>query len=285
MKAKKNKKTAAKKTKAKKPATPPKKTKPVAKPASEDKVAKMAPKSNAAKVIADAKKAAPPKENEDEIMDRSALKAIVSQLKEMGSDIKALKSDTDEILQKKVNEALHAMPKEDVLKKLESIVPDKLVTILKRDCLGIFIDLSDISCVRCKDNVTCAREFLKNLKGGLADVTKALPDAVVEKEPEKAKLSPATRYEAKRLVFIRDVPNPNPVGDPMHDMLQAVLDESPDTMGELREIVERDFEIESDADFMKFVTSMRDPKEGIIKLDVDLSEKNKAELRAAGIDI
>jgi hypothetical protein len=229
---------------------------------------------------------AAPTKKPEETVDRIALKVIVSQLKEMGSDIKVFKSDTDEQLQKKVNEQLQKMPKDDVLKKLESVVPDKLVTVLKRDCVGIFIDLSDVSCVRCKDSGKCASLFLSNLKGGFNDIQKALPEQkVVEKVVEKVKLKAVSRYEEDRLVFVRDVKNPNPEGDTYHDTLQAVLDEEPGTLAELREIVERDFDVDSDADFMKFVTTMRDPAEGVIKLDVDLSEKNKAELRAAGVEV
>lgn len=265
----------------------PKKTTKKSKPAK-----KTAPKKTAKKPKAKpAKKAAPPpapkQEKEVETMDRPALKVIVSQLQEMGSDIKVFKSDTDEALQKKVNEALKALPPPSVMQKLESIVPEKLITVLKKDCIGIFIDLSDISCVRCKDVGTCARQFLSNVKGEFGDIAKALPEAKTEEKPkaEKTKIKAVTRYEEGRLVFVRDVKNPNPEGDPYHDTLQAVLDEQPETLGELRAIVERDFDIESDGDFMKFVTSMRDPAEGVIKLDVDLSEKNKAELRKAGVEI
>lgn len=226
-------------------------------------------------------------EKKEETMDRAALKAIASQLKEMGSDIKVFKSDTDEGLQKKVNEQLQKIPTPEILKKLETVSPDKLVTVLKRDCVGIFIDLSDVSCIRCKDSGKCASEFLKNVKGGFTVLDKAVPEAKNdEKKPaEKVKLKPASRYEEDRLVFVRDVKNPNPVGDDYHDTLQAVLDEEPSTLGELREIVERDFDFDSDSDFMKFVTGLRDPAEGIIKLDVDLTEKNKAELRKAGIEV
>lgn len=226
-------------------------------------------------------------EKKEETMDRAALKAIVSQLKEMGSDIKVLKSDTDEGLQKKVNEQLHKIPTGEILKKLETVSPEKLVQVLKRDCLGIFIDLSDISCIRCKDAGKCAATFLSNVKGGMSVLAPAIPEAKNDekKSTEKVKLKPVSRYEEDRLVFVRDVENPNPVGDPYHDTLQAVLDEQPDTLGELRAIVERDFDIESDGDFMKFVANMRDPVEGIIKLDVDLSEKNKVELRKAGVEI
>lgn len=225
-----------------------------------------------------------------ETMDRSALKVIASQLKEMGSDIKVFKSDTDEQLQKKINEQLRAVPKPEILKKLDDVVPEKLVSVLKNDCIGIFIDLSDVSCVRCKDAAKCASQFLQNVKGGFEHITKALPDKTDKPDEKKAasekvKLTPVTRYEEDRLVFVRDVKNPNPKGDPYHDTLQAVLDEEPSTLGELREIVERDFDIESDGDFMKFVTAMRDSTEGVIKLDVDLSEKNKAELRKAGVEI
>lgn len=225
-------------------------------------------------------------DKKEETMDRSALKVVVSQLNNMGADVKVFKSDTDEVLQKKVNEALQKLPPTAVLEKLESIVPDKLVNILKRDCIGLFIDLSDVSCVRCKDSQACVTAFLKNVKGDLADVQKALagPNGE-EKKVKKTKLAPVTRYEADRLVFVRDVKNPNPKGDDYHDTFQRVLDGQPDNLEELRAIVEKDFDVESDGDFMKFVTAMRDPAEGIIKLDVDLSEKNKTELRNAGVEI
>lgn len=242
------------------------------------------PKAIAKKTTSKPKKPAakPP----EETMDRTSLKSIVSQLKDMGSDIKALKSDTDELLQKKVNEALQKLPAPDLLKKLETIVPEKLVSVLKRDCIGLFIDLTDVSCVRCPDAGLCARTFINNLKGGLKGIDPALPSTeVVEKKVAKVAITPVSRYEAKRLVFVRDQPNPNPKGDPYHDTFQAVLDEQPESLSDLREIVERDFEIENDGDFMKFVTTMRDPKEGIIKLDVDLSEKNKKDLREAGIEV
>lgn len=223
----------------------------------------------------------------EETMDRSALKAVVSQLKDMGSDIKVFKSDTDEGLQKKVNEALQKLPAPDMLKKLESIVPDKLVSVLKRDCIGLFIDLSDVSCVRCPDNGACAKQFIQNLKTGLKTIAidKAVAEPAVEKKAAKAKIAPVTRYEADRLVFVRDVKNPNPKGDPYHDTIQRVLNDQPETLRALREIAANDFEIESDSDFMKFVTALRDPKEGVIKLDVDLSEDNKTALRKAGYDV
>jgi hypothetical protein len=221
----------------------------------------------------------------EETMDRKALKAVVSQLKDMGTDIKVFKSDTDEALQKKINEALQKLPPPNVMKKLESIVPEKLVTILKRDCIGLFIDLSDVSCVRCKDSQTCITTFLKNVKDGARDLDKAMPDPEPEKVEAKVKITPVTKYKPGRLVFVRDVKNPNPKGDDYHNTLQNVLDNQPETLQELRAIVEEDFDIDSDGQFMKFVTSMRDPKEGIIKLDVDLSEKNKTELRNAGYDL
>ncbi len=243
------------------------------------------------KKMAAAKKLPPqpeakPVKKEKETMERTALKVIAAQLKEMGSGIKVLKSDTDEQLQSKVNEHLKEMPKDEILKKLESVVPEKMVSVLKNGCIGVFIDLSDVSCVKCKDVMKCASMFLTNVKGGFKNITQALPDTtVVEKVVEKAKIKAVSRYEADRLVFVRDVKNPNPADDEYHDTLQAILDEAPSTLSELRDIVEREFDFDSDADFMKFVTSMRDPDEGVIKLDVDLSEKNKAELRKAGVEI
>lgn len=222
----------------------------------------------------------------EETMDRKALKSVVTQLKGMGVDIKTLKSDTDDALQRKVNEALQKLPSPEVMKKLDSISPDKLVTVMKQSCLGVFVDLSDVSCVRCKDNQACVTAFLKNVKGEFADFDKVVAETKVEeKKPVKETVTPVSRYEPKRAVFVRDVKNPNPKGDPYHDAIQRVLDDQPETLAELRAIIEEDFDIDSDGDFMKFVTALRDPKEGVVKLDVDLSEENKAALRKAGYDV
>jgi len=253
----------------------PKKSKKKSKPKQSKK-----PKTGKKAIKPSANKKAKPTE---EIMDRVALKVIVSQLKESGSDIKVLKSDSDAVLQKKVNAELQKLPAADVIKKLESIDPDKLVTVLKRDCFGIFIDLADVSCVRCTTSGSCADQFIKHLKSGMTVVHGAEADKVEEKKPENAKLTPVTRYQADRLVFVRDVKNSG--DDNYYDTLQAVLDEQPGTMEELREIVGRDFIFDNDSDFMKFVTNMRDPVDGLIKLDVDLSEANKEQLRAAGVEI
>jgi hypothetical protein len=229
----------------------------------------------------------------EETMDRKALKVIVAQLKDAGEDIRVLKSDTDAALQKKVNEALQKLPTPEMLKKLESVSPEQLVSVLKKDCLGIFIDLGDVSCVRCKDVTACARDFIQSLKGGMKVVDKVLVDVegdakkkgdAVAVKNAKVKRAPVTRYEPGRLVFVRDVPNPNK-GDDYEETVQAVLDEMPSDLAELREIVEREFTLDNDGDFMKFVTSMRDPDDGVIQLDVDLSEKDKEQLRKAGVEI
>lgn len=232
-------------------------------------------------------KQAKTKPKPEETMDRPILVGLARMLKDAGSDMKALKSDTDEQLQKKVNEAIQQLPVPEIVKKLEAIDPNKLVAVLKRDCLGIFVDFSDVSCVRCPDAKQCVSKFIENLKGGMDDLKGAMPDDGGKPKPDakaklRAKLPPVTRYEAKRLVFIRDVKNPNPEGDDYHDTIDSVLNEQPETLGELRAIVEKDFDFDGDGDFMKFVTALRDEKEGVIKLDVDLTEDNKVELRKAG---
>lgn len=220
----------------------------------------------------------------EETMDRKMLKEIAFELKGAGADIKVLKSDTDDVLQRKVNEALQKLPPEDVVKKLEQVDPTKLVTVLKRDCLGLFVDFSDVSCVRCTDASACVKLFVGNLKG-MPDLSSAKADQPKEVAKGAPKASPASRYEPDRRVFVRDVPNPKPEGDDYHDTIDRVLEKQPETLKELRALVEQDFELDSDADFMKFVTAMRDPKEGVIKLDVDLTDKDKAALRRAGYEI
>lgn len=222
------------------------------------------------------------KKKAEEVMDRQTLKRIAGHLKGAGSGVKILKSDTDEALQRKVNEAIRQLPSAEVVKKLESVDPEKLVSVLKKDCLGIFIDLSDVSCVRCPDAERCAAAFVANLKGGM----KVVQGAVSEGDGGKAPTKPlAVKYDGKHLVFIRDVKNPNPKNDDYHDTIQRVLDDQPETLSELRAIVEDDFDIEGDADFMRFVTALRDPKEGVIKLVEDLTEFDKVTLREAGYKV
>lgn len=224
-----------------------------------------------------------------EIMDRPTLLSITKELKGAGADLKALKSDTDEQLQKKVSDAIQALPSAEIVKKIESVDPNKLTKTLKLDCFGIFVDLRDVSCVRCPDAGKCAAKFVKNVREGFTVVDGALSDAAKE-EPAKAQtkavkpVDPAT-YVPGRPVFVRDVKNPNPKDDDYHDVIQRVLDEQPETLAEMRAIVEDEFDLEGDADFMRFVTMMRDPKEGVIKLDVDLVEKDKIALRKAGYEI
>jgi hypothetical protein len=228
------------------------------------------------------------KRSEEEIMDRPTLIGIARLLKGAGSDVKALKSDDDATLQRKVNEAIQQLPPAEVVKQLEALDPEKLVNTLKLDCLGIFVDFSDVSCVRCVDAKSCVAKFISNVQGGFAHLKGAAPSAEATKakvEPVKAGIVPVTRYEKNRLVFVRDVDNPNPKGDDYHDTFNSILAEQPETLEQLRDLVEEDFDFDGDGDFMKFVTAIRDPGEGIIKLDVDLTDKDKVALRAAGYDV
>lgn len=242
---------------------------------------KKATKAKAKKVTKakPAKKRAAPKKaakQPEETMDRKALKEVASQLKAMGSDLKVLKSDSDEQLQKKVNDALHALPAPEVVAKLESIQPDKLVTVLKRDCLGVFIDLSDVSCVRCKDNAACVKEFLKNVSGGMEALKPAMPKAA--DEDDEVELS----YQPKRLVFVMDVKNPEKKGSDFYDVNQKIIDNGVDTMKAIRDIIEEEFD-QTDDEYLQTLVALRE--DGVLKFDFDLNDNDKKELRAAGIAV
>ncbi len=217
-------------------------------------------------------------------VDRVALKGIVKQLKDAGTDVKVLKSDTNEVLRRKVNDAIQHLPSPEMAKKLEAIDPNKLTSVLNRDCFGLFIDLADVSCVRCVDAASCVSAFFKNLRTP-PDFERVMTDVVLPKVAAPVSKVPATRYDPGRLVFVRDVPNPNPKGDDYHDTFKRVLESQPEDLAELRKLVEVDFDVESDKDFMNFVNAMRDEKEGIIKLDVDLSASDKVALREAGYEV
>lgn len=222
----------------------------------------------------------------EEIMDRLTLIGIARLLKRAGSDVKALKDDTDSELQRKVNEAIHGLPTPEIIKQLEAIDPNKLTNTLKQDCLGIFVDFADVSCVHCPDAKACVSAFVNNLQGGFTRFQTVMTDGEGDKPKlaNKAESKPpaASRYEPERLVFVRDVQNPNSKGDDYYRTIQRVLDDQPENLAELRAIVEQDFDLSGDGDFMKFVTALRDPKEGVIKLDVDLNDNDKSALREVG---
>lgn len=223
--------------------------------------------------------------NSEKGIERPVLISIARLLKGAGSAVKAFKDDSDSILQKKLGEALQQLPPGEVTKRLEAIDPGKLVSDLKQDCLGIFIDFSDVSCVLCADVKACATKFIGNISGKFTFVKDVLVEAPVDKPSAKRVIIPVTKYDAKRLVFVLDVKNPNPKDHDLHDTIQRVIDDQPENLGQLREIVEDEFDLDGDGDFMKFVTALRDPDEGVIRLDCDLSEENKAALREAGYSI
>lgn len=114
------------------------------------------------------------------------------------------------------------------------------------------------------------------VSGGARKVEKA--EAAKTKPAKKANFA----YDPKALVFVEKVKNPNPKGDDCHDTIQAILDEVPDTMSELREIIEREWETEDD-DFKEWIDGLH--KEGVIKLVKDLTEEDRRELRAGGVDV
>jgi hypothetical protein len=233
------------------------------------------------------------RKDESDTMDRAALKSVAALLKDAGVDIKVLKGDADDVVQRKVNDALRELPDAEMIRKLESVDPNKMTKELKLGCLGVFIDLSDVSCSKCPDAVTCAGKFIANLKGGFRHLDAAVVTDSAAESKNQAKASeatsagrkPVTRYQADRPLWVLDRPNPNKKGDDLHRTINRVLKEQPETLGELRAVVERDFDLDGDADFMKFVTTLRDPREGVIKLDVDLDAEDLAALRAAGYEV
>lgn len=227
-------------------------------------------------------------ESGETTMDRSQLKAIATILKAAGSDIKVMKSDDDVTLRRKVGEAIVDLPPLEISKKLDALDPVKMTNVLKVDCLGVFIDINDVSCFRCVDVGQCVSAFVKNLRDGFSHLDSAVVVVDAAKPPSKTDPKtgdPIVEYDAKRAVFIRDVKNPNPKGDDLHDMIQRVLTTLPETLGQLRAIVEQEFDLDGDSDFMEFVTAMRDPKEGVIKLIEDLDDDDRSALKEAGYKI
>lgn len=238
-------------------------------------------------------------------MDRKSLKAMAYQLTEMGVEVKVLKSDDDAALQAKVSAALNSLPSPEVLQKLETIDPEKLAPVLKKDCLGLYIDLRAAACISCPDNVTCVKEFMKNLKGNFEVFKPAMKEIEVEEQAAKitpevaaasakaskktedkttAKAAPKIVWNPKRKLVVANIDNPLKKKHDAHATFQAILDElSVSTMKELRDIIERDWEVDDEAFVEEWLHSLRE--NGVVKLDVDLTDTDKAELAEAGITL
>lgn len=231
-------------------------------------------------------------------MDRKTLKGVIADLKGAGVDIKFSKTDDDPTLQRKVNEALAGLPSPEILHKLERVNPQKLAQIVgQKDCLGIFVDLTAAECLICSDKQECVKEYLKNLSGNFKMLDAALDDvkteeqakqvpkevinavakkakkAAKEKEPQQ-RIKPIT-YNPKTAVYVMDVENPNKEDSEAYAAVQAVLDQVPGTMLELRECVASEYVWESDEDFIEeCVGQMR--QIGVIKLHDDLTAEELA---------
>jgi len=240
-------------------------------------------------------------------MDRKSLKATIAQLRAAGVDIEYKKADDDGTLARKVNDALVKIPSPEMIATLETIDPAKLSTVLQKDCLGLFVDMRSVNCLMCTTQAECVKEYLANLKGNFSVFKDAMIEikveeaaeeieeeeiaAVAEKTkkadkkakaaaPETGKVS-AIVWKAKRRIFVMDVANPNDEDDDVYSTVQAILDEVPSTMSELREIVQREWEYDDDAKFVNdWIIGIRDIE--IIKFESDLTEDERAALVAAG---
>lgn len=240
---------------------------------------------------------------------RPAMKLVVKELRENGFDVKILKKDDGEILRKKAVEAIMSIVTPAVQKTLESIDPSKLWPLLNRDCEGLYVDLRTQSCASCPDAAQCVRAFIKNVKDEFkayekviapvedkkaekppAPAAKTLPAADGKKPPgpnrARTNFKMAPPFDAERLVFVMDVPNPAKSGDPAYATQQAILDEVPSTLGDLRKIVCREWKYlqGDDERFMRdWVEDLREL--GVLKLDEDLSKADKKFYRSHGFNV
>lgn len=241
-------------------------------------------------------------------MDRKSLKATIEQLREAGVKIEYSKKDEDDILRRKINDAMQALPSPEMLKMLENIDPGKLKEVLNKDCFGIFIDIRSASCMACPDNEACVKEYLKNLKGDFKmfrpamqeikaeesaalvtedDVKKATKKAKEQKEKAEKKVeepkAKKVKWDPDRFIAVIDVDIKTL--DEEHETystLKAVFKEVPTTFAELRAIVEREYDIANDEGFVKdWILGLR--MLGYIKLKADLDEDELAAYREAGL--
>jgi len=239
-------------------------------------------------------------------MDRKSLKATIAQLKEAGVNIEYDKKDEDDVLRRRINDAMQALPSPKMLSMLENIEPSKLKEVLDRDCFGIFIDIRSASCMACPDVETCTKEYLKNLKGDFkvfrpamqeikaeesaALVTEDQVKKATKKAKEQKNEKPSDEPKAKKVKwdpdrFIAVIDVDIKTLDKDHETyqtLKAVFKEVPGTFAELREIVEREYDLAGDESFVKdWVLGLR--KLGYIKLEADLDDDERKAYVEAGL--
>lgn len=234
-------------------------------------------------------------------MDRKSLKATIVELQNAGVKIEYDKKDEDDVLRRKINDAMQALPSPEMIKMLESIDPSKLKDVLSKDCFGIFIDIRSASCMACPDVESCTKEYLKNLKGDFKMFRPAMQEikaeelaATVTEETVKASTKKAAKTnkdepKAKKVVwdpdrFIAVVDIDIKTLDKEHDTfstLKAIFKEVPSTFAALREIVEREWDISDDSGFVQdWVLNLR--KLGYVKLEADLDDDERKAYVEAG---
>lgn len=239
-------------------------------------------------------------------LDRKSLKAVLEELRSAGVKVRVpltsdgtpkIKQMADHELLRAVSEAINSLPSPETLATLERIDPQKLADTLKKDCLGVFIDLTTPECLACPDKAQCAKEFIRNLKGNF----KALKDAQTEiKVTEQASavteevLAAAERtntnvktknkirrlkYDGDTVVFIMNIKNPEKKSSEAYDLVAAILkrahgsDFAPITMKRLLVLVNEYYDYKPEALVEELLPQLR--TEGVIKFLADLTDEER----------
>lgn len=243
-------------------------------------------------------------------LDRKSLRATILELHAAGVKVKGvtvvegepqIKKLEDHELLRAVSETVNNLPSPQTLEALDALDPRKLETVLKQDCIGVFVDLRTPACQACPDKGACTRQFLTNLKGNFSVFKDAHAEIKTEetaaqvtdkeiamktKKSDKAKTA-RTPYDPKLVVFVMSIKNPQPKSDPSYTLLKEILaladkaDFAPCTLKEIYAVVAKHLgDTYSKTDFMEELFPQF-LEEGVIKRREDLTKDERRAYDAA----
>lgn len=202
------------------------------------------------------------------------------------------KKDDETKLRLKLNKALAGAAKPEALSKLALIDPGKLKTAgLVQDCIGLYIDMTTPACVACPTKVDCLKQYVTNLGSDFSMFAKAMdlsqsddqetsdrPKKKKKKDSEAQTATPKKKkkrklvYDANLTIGVsgKDAEAFSHLYSDMEDeddaaavssLLQRILSDSyPETLGELKEIVDEFFEGQTVKDFVAFALTLAQEK-------------------------
>ena len=171
---------------------------------------------------------------------RLSRKTLVGIAKDFG--LKTLKSHSDDDVRKAIAVQMTKAPK-DLDTLWQGIDPTKL-----EDCVGVFLDLTNVTCLSCPSQAACLKNFKANVRDNFESVRKKAPRGgdTGKKKPE-VKASPKNaakgKYQVTQKIDCFAIDKLSKKSD-YYDLVNAVMDQIPETIGELSGIVLAHFEPE-----------------------------------------